>query len=60
MMVNFMSIVVIISIIEMALIVRIFYVIMWFYIISSKSKNVNKIYFIILYSVHLFLDYRNY
>ena len=55
-----MSIVVIISVIEMVLIVRIFYVIMWFYIISSKSKNVNKIYFIILYSVHMLLDYRNY
>ena len=60
MMVNFMSIVVIISIIEMALIVRIFYVIMWFYIISSKSKNVNNIYFIILYGAHMLLDYSNY
>ena len=52
--------IIIMSIIEMVLIVRIFYVIMWFYIISSRSKNVNKIYFIILYSVHVLLDYSNY
>ena len=59
-MVSFMPIVIIISIIEMVLTVRIFYVIMWFYIISSRSKNVNKIYFIILYGVHMLLDYSNY
>ena len=59
-MISFMPIVIIISIIEMVLTVRIFYVIMWFYIISSRSKNVNKIYFIILYGVHMLLDYSNY
>ena len=59
-MVSFMPIITIISIIEMVLTVRIFYVIMWFYIISSRSKNVNKIYFIILYGVHMLLDYSNY
>ena len=59
-MVSFMPIVIIISITEMVLTVRIFYVIMWFYIISSRSKNVNKIYFIILYGVHMLLDYSNY
>ena len=59
-MVSFMPIVTIISIIEMVLTVRIFYVIMWFYIISSRSENVNKIYFIILYGAHVLLDYSNY
>ena len=58
MMVRFMPIIIIISIIEMVLTIRIFYVIMWNYIISSRSKNVNKIYFIILYNVHVLLDYR--
>ena len=49
MMVSFMPIVIIISIIEMVL-----------NIISNRSKNVNKIYFIILYGVHVLLDYSNY
>ena len=31
---------------------------MWNYIILSRSKNVNKIYFLILYSVQVLLDYR--
>ena len=60
MMVSFIPLIIIISIIEMVLTVRIFYVTMWFYIISSRSKNVNKIYFIILYSIHMLLDYSNY
>ena len=59
-MVSFMLIIINISITEVVLIVRIFYVIMWFYIISSRSKNISKIYFIILYSVHMLLDYSNY
>ena len=59
-MVSFMPNINIISIIEIVLTIRIFYVIMWFYIISSRSENVNKIYFIILYGAHMLLDYSDY